>query len=150
LGTTPTTSPTAAGENNRGLDAGALASAPLAHPDAEPTSVTTPIAAGSGGLITTRRLLLLVLVGLVVAFVLRRRAVKRQRARRLARQRARAKALRSGSLPVVDGRYRTGLRTGPPLDSRVRVARSHIDIPEEERRAGARSRPNGRRSYEDS
>ena len=70
---------------------------------------------------------------LVAAFVLRRRAVKRQRARRIARQRARAKAMRSGSLPVVDGRYRTGTRVGQPVESRVRVERSHIDLTEEER-----------------
>ena len=58
---------------------------------------------------------------LAVCVVLRRRAVKRQRARRIARQRARAKAMRSGSLPVVDGRYRTGTRVGPPVESHVRV-----------------------------
>ena len=47
--------------------------------------------------------------------------------------------MRSGSLPVVDGKYRTGMRTGKPEDSRVRVARSHIDIPAEERRVRSRS-----------
>ena len=61
-----------------------------------------------------------------VAFFLRRRAVKRQRARRIARQRARAKAMRSGSLPVVDGRYRTGTRLGQPVEStRARRAVRH-------------------------
>ena len=29
--------------------------------------------------------------------------------------------MRSGSLPVVDGRYRTGTRIGPPVESHVRV-----------------------------
>jgi hypothetical protein len=82
--------------------------------------------------------MLVLVVILAVAFVLRRRAVKKQRARRIAR-RARAKAMRSGSLPVVDGKYRTGTRVGPPEDSGVRVARSHIDIPAEERRARSRS-----------
>jgi hypothetical protein len=48
--------------------------------------------------------------------------------------------MRSGSLPVVDGKYRTGTRVGPPDDSGVRVARSHIDIPAEERRRHSRSR----------
>ena len=38
----------------------------------------------------------------------RRRAVKRQRALRLARRRQRISAMRSGGLPVVDGRYRAG------------------------------------------
>jgi len=152
--TTPATSPATSpapvsnGENNRGLDSDALAAAHLAHPDVEPTSATTTVAS-SGGLITTRRLFVVLVLALAVAFVLRRRAVKRQRERRLSRQRARAKAMRAGSLPVVDGRYRTGLRTGPPVDSKVRVARGHIDIPDEERRASARGRPsNGRTSYE--
>ena len=69
------------------------------------------------------------MLAVAVAF-LRRRAVKRQRARRIARQRARAKAMRSGSLPVVDGRYRTGTRVGPPLESHVRVERTYIDLTE--------------------
>jgi hypothetical protein len=143
--TSPATSPAPVSdgeEDNRGLDADALAAAHLAHPDVAPTSATSPVA--SSGLVTTRRLVLLLVLVLAVAFVLRRRAVRRQRVRRLARQRARAKAMRSGSLPVVDGRYRTGLRTGQPEDSKVRVARSHIDIPEEERRARARSGPSNR------
>jgi D-alanyl-D-alanine carboxypeptidase len=145
--TTPTTIPAPTAENNRGLDSDALTGAALAHADTAPTSATTTVASSSG-LVTTRRVVILLILGLAVAFVLRRRAVKRQRERRLARQRARAKAMRSGSLPVVDGRYRTGLRTGPPVDSNVRVARTHIDIPEEERRARARSRPSSERDYD--
>ena len=90
-------------------------------------------------MLTSTRFVLVLLVILAVAFVLRRRAVKKQRAHRLARQ-ARAKAMRSGSLPVVDGKYRTGTRVGAPEDSRVRVRRSHIDIPAEERRRHSRSR----------
>jgi hypothetical protein len=58
--------------------------------------------------------------------------VKRQRARRIARQRARAKAMRSGSLPVVDGKYRTGMRVGPPVESRVRVKRNYIDLTDDD------------------
>ena len=79
--------------------------------------------------------LVLVLVPvLFVAVVLRRRAVKRRRARRSARRRARAKAMRSGSLPIVDGRYRTGTRLGPPVESQVRVqrGRSYIDLTKDE------------------
>ena len=49
-----------------------------------------------------------------VAFVLRRRAVKRQRARRIAQRRLRAAKMRSGGLTVVDGRYRAGSRVGAP------------------------------------
>jgi len=29
--------------------------------------------------------------------------------------------MRSGGLPVVDGRYRAGTRIGPPVESHVRV-----------------------------
>jgi hypothetical protein len=54
-------------------------------------------------------------------FLLRRRAVKRQRAARLARRRQRNAAMRSGGLPVVDGKYRSGMRLGPPVESHVRV-----------------------------
>ena len=86
----------------------------------------------SGGLLSPLRIAFLLVILLAVGVVLRRRAVKRQRARRIARQRARAKAMRSGSLPVVDGRYRTGMRVGPPLESRVRVKRNHIDLTEDE------------------
>jgi len=147
--TTPASSPspppaTGAGPDRAAADAGNLAAARVTHTDATPAAATKPIAS-SGGVLTTNRLILLLLVALAVGFVLRRRAVKRQRARRIARQRARAKAMRSGSLPVVDGKYRTGTRVGPPLDSNVRVARSHIDLPDEERRVGARGR-NGRRT----
>ena len=78
------------------------------------------------------RIAFLLVVLLAVGVVLRRRAVKRQRARRLARQRASAKAMRSGGLPVVDGRYRTGTRVGPPVESHVRVKRTHIDLTEDE------------------
>ena len=123
-----------------GNTAGAAAAADTARQiNTAPAVATTAGSAGGGGLLTSSRLVFVLIVLLAVAFVLRRRAVKRQRARRLARQ-ARAKAMRSGSLPVVDGKYRTGTRTGPPDDSGVRVARSHIDIPAEERRAGSRSR----------
>ena len=64
--------------------------------------------------------IVLFLIGVVV-FVLRRRTVRRQRAARLARKRQRAAAMRSGGLPVVDGKYRSGLRLGPPVESHVRV-----------------------------
>jgi len=87
----------------------------------------------SPGLLAPSRLIWWFLLVLAVGFFFRRRAVKKQRARRIARQRARAKAMRSGSLPVVDGRYRTGMRTGPPLESQVRVAREDIDLNELER-----------------
>ncbi|HTD50997.1 MAG TPA: hypothetical protein VK771_10380, partial [Acidimicrobiia bacterium] len=83
---------------------------------------------GGGGLVTPTRLALILVALFGGAIWLRRRAVKRRRARRRARQRARAKAMRSGSLPVVDGRYRTGTRVGPPEESGMRVKRNYIDL----------------------
>jgi serine-type D-Ala-D-Ala carboxypeptidase (penicillin-binding protein 5/6) len=85
------------------------------------------------GLLAPSRLIWWFLLIAAVAVFLRRRAVKKQRARRIARQRARAKAMRSGSLPVVDGRYRTGMRIGPPLESGVQVERTYVDLTELER-----------------
>jgi hypothetical protein len=70
----------------------------------------------------------LVLIGLLgVLVVLRRRAVRRRKARRAAQRRRTQAALRRGSLPVVDGRYRPGMRTGPPVQSNVRVRRFDDD-----------------------
>ena len=102
------------------------------------------------GFLTTTRVLFVLFLLLAGAVWLRRRAVRRQRARRIERQRARAKAMRSGSLPVVDGRYRTGTRVGPPVESRVRVRRAHIDLTEEERRPTRRpaGRPRNPRTSE--
>jgi D-alanyl-D-alanine carboxypeptidase (penicillin-binding protein 5/6) len=123
-----------------GTTAGTAAAASTARQiNTTPAAATAAGASGGGGMLTSTRFVLVLLIILAVAFVLRRRAVKKQRARRLARQ-ARAKAMRSGSLPVVDGKYRTGTRVGPPEDSRVRVARAHIDLPAEERRASSRAR----------
>jgi D-alanyl-D-alanine carboxypeptidase len=64
----------------------------------------------------------IVAILLVAAFVLlRRRAVRRHRARRIALQRTRAAKMRSGALTVVDGRFRAGNRSGPPVESHVRI-----------------------------
>jgi D-alanyl-D-alanine carboxypeptidase (penicillin-binding protein 5/6) len=96
--------------------------------------VTSTIAArhpahhSGGGFVTPTRLAFVVVAAFVAGLWLRRRAVHRRRAQRRSRQRARAKAMRSGSLPVVDGRYRTGTRVGPPVESRVRVKRNYIDL----------------------
>jgi D-alanyl-D-alanine carboxypeptidase len=134
---------------------GNSAAALLATPpsQATPSTVGTPAATTTAtkkttatkhhghGLVTTSNFLLVVFLALVACFFLRRRAVKRQRARRVARQRVRAKMMRSGSLPVVDGRYRTGKRVGPPVESRVRrVQRTDIDLTQEEARERASRR----------
>jgi D-alanyl-D-alanine carboxypeptidase len=75
----------------------------------------------SPGLLRTRNLLIVLILVTAVVIAARRRAVKRQRAIRLARRRQRISAMRSGGLPVVDGRYRAGTRIGPPVESHVRV-----------------------------
>ena len=139
------------------LARGGTAPVPLVTPTiTEPAKSEQPTAAATttavtkddgDGLLTLSNVLLVLVVVLFVAVLLRRRAVKRQRARRIARQRARAKALRSGSLPVVDGRYRTGQRLGPPVESQVRVkrGRNYIDLTTDEPvRSTGRGR--GRRS----
>jgi D-alanyl-D-alanine carboxypeptidase len=109
--------------------------APSSHNAAAAATTTTVVAASKGGgLLTLSHFLLVVVIVLFFAVLLRRRAVKRQRQRRIERQRARAKAMRSGSLPVVDGRYRTGTRLGPPVESQVRVqkGRGYIDLTKDE------------------
>jgi D-alanyl-D-alanine carboxypeptidase (penicillin-binding protein 5/6) len=77
---------------------------------------------------SVRNAVIVVLALLVALVLLRRRAVRRQRARRLAQRRAVKAAMRRGSLPVVDGRYRTGTRVGPLLESHVRVHRLGDDM----------------------
>jgi serine-type D-Ala-D-Ala carboxypeptidase (penicillin-binding protein 5/6) len=99
------------------LTANPLAATPSAHPTTSATGSTHH----SAGILRPRNLLILLLLTLAVVIAFRRRAVKRQRARRLARRRQRISAMRSGGLPVVDGRYRSGTRIGPPVESHVRV-----------------------------
>ena len=79
----------------------------------------------SGGSVLSLRNFTFFLLAILATLVgLRRRSVKRQRARRIARRRATAEMMRRGGLPVVDGRYRTGTRVGPPVQSHVRVERA--------------------------
>jgi D-alanyl-D-alanine carboxypeptidase len=124
-----------------GAGAASSATAPPA-PDQAPTTLAALVAPGSaaqastkvaasnvtgkehGGGVSTATLVLLVLVFLLaVLYVLRVRAVRRARARRLARRRATHSMMRRGSLPVVDGRYRTGTRVGKPVESHVQIRR---------------------------
>ncbi len=98
--------------------------APLAQaPRAAAPKTTTIAKRRSEGLLTARNGVVLLIIVLFGALALRRRAVKRRRARRAARARQRAAAMRSGGLPVVDGRYRPGMRLGPPVESHVRLRR---------------------------
>jgi D-alanyl-D-alanine carboxypeptidase len=92
-------------------------------PHGAPKTTTIAVHHAGSSTLSSRNLFLLMLAALTAVFFLRRRAVKRRRARRIARQRQRAAAMRSGGLTVVDGRYRPGLRVGPPLDSHVHVRR---------------------------
>jgi D-alanyl-D-alanine carboxypeptidase (penicillin-binding protein 5/6) len=87
--------------------------------------------AGHGVSTKTIAIVVLLLV-LAVLYILRVRAVRRARTRRLARRRAAREMMRRGSLPVVDGRYRTGTRVGPPVES-------HVNIRREDGRPGARA-----------
>jgi serine-type D-Ala-D-Ala carboxypeptidase (penicillin-binding protein 5/6) len=76
-----------------------------------------------GGTSTTKILLVLLALLLATLYALRVRAVRRARKRRLARRRATRSMMRRGSLPVVDGRYRTGTRVGKPVESHVQLRR---------------------------
>jgi len=137
VGTTRATRPASARPAKPGLAGSGLATAAnVAVGIRVPVTSTIALRKGThhtgGGLVTPTRFALVLLAVFVGGVWLRRRAVKRQRARRKARQRARAKAMRSGSLPVVDGRYRTGTRVGPPEESRVQVKRNYIDLTDDD------------------
>jgi D-alanyl-D-alanine carboxypeptidase len=82
-----------------------------------------------GSFVNAWTLTILLILVLLAAIVCRRRIVRRQRARRISQQRLRAAKMRSGGLTVVDGRYRSGNRVGPPVESHVRIRRA-----DEERR----------------
>jgi len=90
---------------------------------ATPTRTTVVATHSSHGILSVRNVLILLILAGIATFFLRRRAVRRQRARRFAKRRQRMAAIRSGGLPVVDGRYRPGLRLGQPIESHVRVRR---------------------------
>jgi D-alanyl-D-alanine carboxypeptidase (penicillin-binding protein 5/6) len=83
-------------------------------------AATSPARSGGGVSASTIVLLVLFLV-LAALYFLRVRAVRRARARRLARRRATQSMMRRGSLPIVDGRYRTGTRVGKPVESHVQI-----------------------------
>jgi D-alanyl-D-alanine carboxypeptidase (penicillin-binding protein 5/6) len=86
-------------------------------------AATGPAKSG-GGVSASTIVLLVLLFVLATLYVLRVRAVRRARTRRLARRRATHSMMRRGSLPVVDGRYRTGTRVGKPVESHVQIHES--------------------------
>jgi D-alanyl-D-alanine carboxypeptidase len=113
-GSSPATAPTATVVPQQ---IPALAQAPRAAPKTQ----TVVHHSSGGGMFSLRNVVIVLFLVGVAVFVLRRRSVRRRRAARLARKRQRAAAMRSGGLPVVDGKYRSGLRLGPPVESHVRV-----------------------------
>lgn len=111
---TPKPSPTAgSAANGSGAATGDLAA----------SSTAAKKSGGSGGVSTKTLVLVVVFLVLATLYVLRVRAVRRARARRLARRRATHSMMRRGGLPVVDGRYRTGTRVGKPVESHVQLRR---------------------------
>ena len=111
-----------------GATAGASDSVPVFNSPPHPATATSTTTSAphhhKQGLVNSTYLIIVLVLALGTVFFLRRRAIKRRRALRLARQRQRRAAMRSGGLPVVDGRYRTGTRVGPPVESHVSVHRS--------------------------
>jgi D-alanyl-D-alanine carboxypeptidase (penicillin-binding protein 5/6) len=99
---------------------GVIDQAPLAT-TTRSQGTTAPAQHHAPGPLRPRNIAIVMILVLGVVVAVRRRAVKRQRAIRLARRRQRISAMRSGGLPVVDGRYRAGTRIGPPVESHVRV-----------------------------
>jgi D-alanyl-D-alanine carboxypeptidase (penicillin-binding protein 5/6) len=102
-------------------------SAAAANGDLAASSTAAQKSAGGGGVSTQTLVIVLLVLLLATLYVLRVRAVRRARARRLARRRAAHSMMRRGGLPIVDGRYRTGTRVGKPLESHVQIRRDGTD-----------------------
>jgi len=101
----------------------AAAGAPATHTEVLAASRTAAKPRAGGGISTKTLVIVFLVLVLAALYVLRVRAVRRARARRLARRRAARGMMRRGSLPIVDGRYRTGTRVGKPLESAVEIRR---------------------------
>lgn len=114
--TTPLSQPTAT--SAPGTNRGAVASATSLG-----GALAATHAAKKHGSSRTTIVVVALLFVLAILYLLRVRAVRRTRARRLARRRAAHNMMRRGSLPVVDGRYRTGTRVGKPVESHVNITR---------------------------
>ena len=100
-----------------------IGSGAAADGDLAASSTAAKKSGGGGGVSTKTLVLVVVFLVLATLYVLRVRAVRRARARRLARRRATHSMMRRGGLPVVDGRYRTGTRVGKPVESHVQLRR---------------------------
>jgi D-alanyl-D-alanine carboxypeptidase (penicillin-binding protein 5/6) len=117
-------SPTEAVATSTPKPAAQLASSAKSAASAERVAAdSTKKGGGRGGVSTKTKVILLVVFILATLYLLRVRAVRRARARRLARRRATRSMMRRGGLPVVDGRYRTGTRVGKPVESNVQIRR---------------------------
>jgi D-alanyl-D-alanine carboxypeptidase (penicillin-binding protein 5/6) len=119
--TTPTTTAAPTATSGHPTTANGAVGAPLGS-----AASTAAKKAGHG---LSRKTIVIVVLLLVLAllYVLRVRAVRRARARRLARRREAREMMRRGSLPIVDGRYRTGTRVGKPVESHVQITREDPD-----------------------
>ncbi len=84
----------------------------------------------SSGGISVGRFVGVILIALTIALVVRREQVKRRKRARAEARRQRAAMIRRGALPVVDGRYRSGQRTGNPPQAHIRIRK--IDAPPED------------------
>ncbi len=115
--TSPSTSPSSTAATAAAPASGASHAANLA------ASATSAKERSSHGPSTLTLVIVFLVLVLVALYVLRVRAVRRRRLQRLARRREARQMMRRGSLPVVDGRYRTGIRTGKPVESHVQVRR---------------------------
>ena len=93
---------------------------PRQTPTTKPAAKAASGTSGTSGTTYFIGFLFVAAIGLVG----RREQIKRRKSKRRARQRATQAALRRGSLPVVDGRYRAGMRTGPPVQSNVKLRRN--------------------------
>jgi D-alanyl-D-alanine carboxypeptidase len=113
----------AAPDGSAGSGGSGVISSPPKAPVAPKPATVNAKHSSSQSILSIRNFLVVLVLLLGGTILLRHRAVKRRRAMREARRRQRMAAMRSGGLTVVDGRYRTGTRLGPPIESHVRVRR---------------------------
>ena len=109
----------------------------VAKNSAAAKTVATQPSENSGGGINIRNIFLIILVVLIALFFMRRRAVKKQRARRLARQRALALARRRRMIDVVEKPDVTStMRALPTSDRHPATSRRSTDKDRQRSTAG--------------